>query len=322
MLSGASKASDFYTADTIFEMVAPILDACPPALVACQDRQDVTAAVVGLYVSIAESQVSWLSVEQMSIFDLACLKLLRTFAGIEEQDSVRGKASWRRTEREDWLGHHMLALLQLLLNLARHGDRTDSVDFSKEARGGHMDVADVVLYGLGLIQPLITPEALQVPALAKAFFNLLGWLMEAHPHKIAELEKSVADPLMACLLHGLQHMDADLSRVAVEAIDALASHHVTMVQVNGTCLMKTAHPSLLATFLRALLEMLLFREFNRGMLDACCDALLSLMLCEQACFTELMGGVVQGQVLDSLRHQVSPPPFLRKGVSLAYVGRN
>jgi len=27
--------------------------------------------------------------------------------------------------------------------------------------------------------------------------------------------------------------------------------------------------------------MLLFREFNRGMLDACCDALLSLMLCEQ-----------------------------------------
>jgi len=30
------------------------------------------------------------------------------------------------------------------------------------------------------------------------------WLMEAHPHKIAELEKGVADPLMACLLHGLQ----------------------------------------------------------------------------------------------------------------------
>ena len=41
-----------------------------------------------------------------------------------------------------------------------------------------LDVGDVVLYGLSLIQPLITPEALGYPALAREYFAFLSWLIE------------------------------------------------------------------------------------------------------------------------------------------------
>ena len=47
-----------------------------------------------------------------------------------------------------------------------------------------MDVADVVLYGLSIVQPMVTPEALQFPALATEFFGILGWLVENYPHKV------------------------------------------------------------------------------------------------------------------------------------------
>ena len=46
--------------------------------------------------------------------------------------------------------------LQLLLHLARK----DVADFSNDGPQATLDVGDVVLYGLSLIQPLITPEAL------------------------------------------------------------------------------------------------------------------------------------------------------------------
>jgi hypothetical protein len=49
-----------------------------------------------------------------------------------------------------------VARLQLLLHLARK----DVADFSNDGPQATLDVGDVVLYGLSLIQPLITPEAL------------------------------------------------------------------------------------------------------------------------------------------------------------------
>ena len=62
--------------------------------------------------------------------------------------------------------------VQLLLHLARK----DAADFSSEGQGSVdvgggqlMDVGDVVLYGLALIQPLITPETLGYPLLQRDY---------------------------------------------------------------------------------------------------------------------------------------------------------
>jgi hypothetical protein len=83
---------------------------------------------------------------------------------------------------QEWLREHVLALLQLLLHLARK----DVADFSNEGPQGQeaMDVGDVVLYGLSLIQPLITPETLGFPALAREYFTFLSWLIETYAHKV------------------------------------------------------------------------------------------------------------------------------------------
>ena len=90
----------------------------------------------------------------MGIFDHSCLQLLQTFARVES-GTTKSQATLE-ADRQEWLREHMLALLQLLLHLARK----DVVDFSNEERDG-ADVADVVLYGMSIIQPLVTPESLQ-----------------------------------------------------------------------------------------------------------------------------------------------------------------
>lgn len=53
-------------------------------------------------------------------------------------------------------------------------------------------------------------------------------------------------------------------------------------------LLKKTHPEMLGLFLQTMLEMLLFKQFNQGVLQASCDALHSLMWCEQQKFAVLM----------------------------------
>jgi len=53
--------------------------------------------------------------------------------------------------------------------------------------------ADVVFYGLSIVQPLVSPQSLEHPSLATEFFGLLGWLIETYPHKVGhELARLIA----------------------------------------------------------------------------------------------------------------------------------
>jgi hypothetical protein len=58
LLHGACRSADFFTYDTILELVAPVLAALPAALEACLDHNQLTAAVVQLYVVVGEAQVA------------------------------------------------------------------------------------------------------------------------------------------------------------------------------------------------------------------------------------------------------------------------
>ncbi|EKX40787.1 hypothetical protein GUITHDRAFT_113055 [Guillardia theta CCMP2712] len=298
MLHGACKSADFYTYDSIFELVIPVVERLPVALHALREHSHVTESILLLFVVIGEVQVSFLSGQQMRMFNQACLHLLQTFTKIEAHGR-RGSGELQEADCE-WLRDHMLSLLQLLLHLARK----DVVDFSNEVRGEEMDVADVVLFGLSLLQPLITPESLQYPAISKEFFSLLGWLIESYPHKVSVMDRNMLDPIVACLHHGLQQADSDTARASSEAIDALATYQISTMREGGSYLLKEKHPDALGLFLQALLEMLLFKQFNRTVLDSSCDALLSLLCCEQAKFGELMTQVINSQVLESNRTRV------------------
>jgi len=88
------------------------------------------------------------------------------------------------------------------------------VDVYQEA----LDVGDVVLYGLSLIQPLITPEALGYPALAREYFAFLSWLIETYPHKISVMQKPMLEPIMACLLHGIAQVGERSSCRCIRAL--------------------------------------------------------------------------------------------------------
>ena len=235
ILHGACKSADFYTYDTIFDLVCPVLQALPAALEACKEHKDVTAAVVQLYVVVGEAHVSYLSAEQMSFFNRCCLQLLQTFARVESTSgSPAGVAPKILVESNlEFLQEHVLALLQLLLHLARK----DVADFSSEGSEGQeaMDVGDVVLYGLSLIQPLITPEALGYPALARDYFGFLSWLIETYPHKVSVMQQPALDPIVACLLHGIsQAAETEIARKSVEALDALATHNLITAPQPGS----------------------------------------------------------------------------------------
>ena len=302
LLHGACKSADFYTYDAIFDLVAPVLEALPAALEASREHSDFTAAIVQLYVVVGEVHVSYLSAHQMSFFNRCCLQLLQTFGRVSAGISVSPLGSSDGAQKLsvesnfEWLREHVLALLQLLLHLARK----DVADFSFDGHQGQegMDVGDVVVYGISLIQPLITPEALGFPALAREYFAFLSWLCETYPNKVSMMQQQTLDPIIACLLHGISFAaEPEVARKSVEALDALACYTIN-------------HPSAVQILdkyplLQSLLDMLLFKQFDPAVLDASCDALLSLVSSQRLRFEQLMGQVVAGQVMDNQRRRVS-----------------
>ncbi len=52
----------------------------------------------------------------------------------------------------------------------------------------------MVFTGLGIVVPLLSSELLQFPKLARAFFALLGYMMEVYPDRVAGLPGALGPP--------------------------------------------------------------------------------------------------------------------------------
>jgi len=125
------------------------------------------------------------------------------------------------------------------------------------------DVARVVLVGLHIVLPLISPDLLKFPKLGRLYYSLLSYLLEAHTASVAALEPRHFGSLMASLEWGLAGSDGVVAHLCLEGVAGLGRYQLGAAQTGGQGL--GAHApgpgrSVVAHFQEALLRRLLLDE--------------------------------------------------------------
>jgi hypothetical protein len=126
------------------------------------------------------------------------------------------------------------ALLRMLTHLSS-GNLHDAIVESAppdqaQQLASQIDIAHVVFTGLNTVIPLITDELLQFPKLCRQYFELLAYMLEAYPKKVAQLPANLFGTLMFTLEFGLKHANETVSKESMTALSALANVSVQQRQ--------------------------------------------------------------------------------------------
>jgi hypothetical protein len=199
------------------------------------------------------------------------------------------------------------ALLRMLTHLSS-GNLHDAIVESAppdqaQQLASQIDIAHVVFTGLNTVIPLITDELLQFPKLCRQYFELLAYMLEAYPKKVAELPANLFGTLMFTLEFGLKHANETVSKESMTALSALATFQCNSAKVNGPGLGAHMAPnaeglSILAHLMRLLLQRLIYEEAVFDLVDEAADALLPIILYERQAFETIAASLVAAVAAD------------------------
>jgi len=276
---GAALATNIRNIQTLFDYLMPVLRNCVVLLSVYQNCPEMVVLVLEFYVDVVDSQLAFLKEGEVPKLYEACMALVQTYGKCN-----LGKVSGEALTEEEQL-NDLLLLIKLLTNLLSK----DILDFSSEKT--QLSAADVALYGLHVIIPLMSSEVLMFPILCSEFFKLTTYVCEVYPAKISLLPEALFKNLMASLEVGLTNYGPDITKMSLEALSSLATHCFLEIQKN----VKVPTHEVLQHFLKTLFDMLLLQSFDMDLLQPAAEAFLALICCHQMYYTELVRNLLAQQ---------------------------
>ncbi|CAG9465567.1 unnamed protein product [Pedinophyceae sp. YPF-701] len=267
------------------------------------DSPLVTGAILKLASSAVSGHVAFLSA---SDFDAVCsfvMRLIKQFSSLNLQQvhlAQAGPEAIREGRAED----RTRALTSLLKLLTKVMDR-DFVELLSEegasAYGAHEAPGTIALAGLDLLLPVMDPELLRFPRLCKSYFALVGLLAEAHADRVGLLPEDLFLRLLRTIEFGAAQPDAAVAQESIDSLAHLATYHFKETAVaNNAGLGRLATEPLAGLdgltvfthFQHTLLRHLIFEDNTAEITDSAADALLPMILCDQAGFRSFGEGLV------------------------------
>jgi hypothetical protein len=91
--------------------------------------------------------------------------------------------------------------------------------------------ADVCLYGLNTIMPLMTVDLLKFPSLCLQYFKMITFVCEIYPDKVCQLPLDLLKNLLSSIELGLTTFGQDITTLCSDFIQVLGTHiHISNLQ--------------------------------------------------------------------------------------------
>ena len=87
-----------------------------------------------------------------------------------------------------------------------------------------MTAADVCLYGLNIIMPLMTVDLLKFPSLCMQYFKMITFVCEIYPDKVCQLPVDLLKNLLNSIELGLTTFGQDVIVLCTDFIQVLGTH--------------------------------------------------------------------------------------------------
>uniref|UniRef100_A0A3Q4GZX0 Exportin-4 n=1 Tax=Neolamprologus brichardi TaxID=32507 RepID=A0A3Q4GZX0_NEOBR len=247
--------------------------------------------IIEVFVEVAHKQICYLGeTKSMKLYE-ACLTLLQVYSK-NNQSRKRSDATAEEDQYQD-----LLLIMELLTNLLSKEfidfSDTDDVfrnqDQGTPASNRTVSAADVVLYGVNIVLPLMSQDLLKFPSLCNQYYKLITFICEIFPEKIPQLPEDLFKSLMFSLELGMTSMSSEISQLCLEALSPLAEQCAKNQEKDSPLFIATRH------FLKLVFDMLVLQKHNTEMTVAAGEALYTLVCLHQAEYSELVETLLSSQ---------------------------
>ncbi len=320
LFCGIAKATSTKNHNEIFNYIVNYFNIFIHFIEYYKNNSLIVKKILEFFSIITETQMQMMNPKQSLQMCTACAELFKMYSKnnivqswLKLTNTKRNELSEEEVEERS---NHIITFLNILTNLASKGI-LDFFDYGganddQEAEAATNIVADAVLFGMQMIIPFITQDLLEFKKLCDSYFDLVSHVIESYPEKIIILDSSLFQKFMETMSHGLRHYDTVVVRNTLLAIEQFATF---IAKSKGLVLNSRAKQfqsqnnltlctDVLRSFLRTLLEILIFENFASELLDAYGSAVLSLLVSESQVYMNIANQVLQQETDDKKKQRL------------------
>ncbi|XP_069695986.1 exportin-4-like isoform X2 [Periplaneta americana] len=280
---GVAQGSQVLTVQSLFQFLYPMLSEFATLVGVYHNYQQVVELILELYCECARGMLCYLSQSDSRRIYEACLQTIQTYARCNT-----GRLSLESAAEEETF-HDILLLMELLTNLLSK----DFIDLSppEGSSDGEQTVtaADVCLYGLNIIMPLMTVDLLKFPSLCLQYFKMITFVCEIYPDKVCQLPVDLLKSLLSSIELGLTTFGQDVIILCSDFIQVLGTH------IHTSNLQSAPVYEALRPLLKLLMNLILSHQINSDLLPNTSTALFVLICCYQDDYQQLVQGLLNSQ---------------------------
>ncbi|XP_068202365.1 LOW QUALITY PROTEIN: exportin-4-like [Palaemon carinicauda] len=279
---GAVQGCLMPTAQCLFTRLVGVLNDSVRLLDLYHNYPTVVETVLELFVECGRRMLCYLTPSASKQLYEASVQLVGTYA----KHNIGRRTVEARGEEDQWRD------LQLLMELLTSLLSKDFIDLAPTGHGEDHEVvaaADVCLYGLNIIMPLMSHELLRLPTLCSQYFKMVTFIAEIYPSKVCQLPEDLMKNLLASIELGLTSFGPDVGTLSFDFLVVLGSY------IHKNCNMEFPVRQGLRPFLKLVLDLILSQQINSDLLQAASAALYTLICCFQVEYQELVQALLQSQ---------------------------
>lgn len=279
---GIAKGSQMSTAQILFEYIAPILSELPVFLNIYKNYQIIVQLVLELFGRCAQHMLCYLSVLDSKRLYESSLATVQVYAKCNAN-----RLSTEVFSEESSFQDLLLVLEFLTLILSK-----DCIDFSPQISNSEITItaADVSLFGLSFILPLIKMELLMYPSLCSQYYKLIVLINDLYADKISSLPEDMLTQLLRSVELGLTaRFGSDIVQACLDFLQSLATH------IYRNSLQNTKVYQAIMPFLKLLMDLTLSHEISTEMMTSASICIYALICCYSEQYQILVQSLIQSQ---------------------------
>ncbi|KAI9197136.1 armadillo-type protein [Polychytrium aggregatum] len=303
MYIGVHLSADEYSSVAIFGMSAKQFDTCLKLLHYYRNNPQVEIYLLQFFQTlVSHLALDMLAVDCLQQLFKATIDLIRVYT-----ENNSGRVRRQDKGEEDEILDDIKAVLVLLSELIDWGSAQDvssrSGTITTPSDPGHLEVQDVVYYGISHVIPLITADMLNNASLCLNLVSTIGQLLDTYPHRFDQLPSQMISNMMKTLEFGLNSHVLGIARGSFSAVARLALFKYWEQHRAGVVLGE-ASAAILDQFLLQVFDILLFKSFNYDLMEAASEALFGLTLARKAVYMQAVHRIVEHQESPDIRSRL------------------
>jgi len=282
-LTGVVQGCHVSTVHQLFAWMRPTIASLVHLFALYHNYNQIVELILELYCETAKRIFCYFTPSESKAFYEASLALIKTYA-----DHQGGKRTYSK-EAEDEQFRDILLFMELLTNLLSK----DFIDLSppdSQDSEDNVTAADVCLFGLNIIMPLMSEELLKFPSLCLQYFKCITFLCEIFPEKVTGLQPDLQQSLVNSLQLGLTSLGVDpVFSLCCDFIQVLGCYMVRN-QIRDTPIYEQ-----MRSFLKLFLDLILSHQINSDLIPNSSATLYVLICLYQDTYQQLVQILVQSQ---------------------------